>query len=83
MLQYQAEFVGNQTRLAQYRQSSHMEHSKNTRKDSPYLISVWMQARALMVRRWEILSGDKSAVVLNTGSVIVGLVSTVVLTRHH
>ena len=67
MLQYQAEFVGNPTRESQYRQSAYMEHAKHTRKESPYLISVPMQVRALMLRRVQILKGDKLTVGLNVG----------------
>lgn len=65
MLQYEAEYVGNPTRQSQYRTSAHMEHARHARKESPYLTSVPMQARALMKRRAQILKGDKLTVGLN------------------
>jgi hypothetical protein len=69
MLQYQAEFIGNPARQSQYRLSAQMEHAKHTSKESPYIISIQMQAKALMKRRWEILRGDKLTVGLNVAYV--------------
>jgi hypothetical protein len=48
---YRAEFVGNPNRVSAYQESAWQEHAKTTNKKSPYMISIPMQARAVMVRR--------------------------------
>ena len=62
---YYGEFVGKPSRQDAYRTSVALEHASHTRPGSPYLISIPMQARALMVRRWQILMGSKETVVLD------------------
>lgn len=71
MDKYEAEFVGNSARKSSYRESAYLEHAKHTRKESAYLVSVPMQARALMRRRIQIWKGDKLTVGLNTASYVI------------
>lgn len=59
MRSYHDEFIGKQSRRDTYRHSALLEHAKHTRDGSPYLISIPMQARALMLRRVQILLGDQ------------------------
>ncbi|KIY47285.1 pleiotropic drug resistance ABC transporter [Fistulina hepatica ATCC 64428] len=54
-----------------YRHSARIEHARHTRVTSPYLLSVPMQARAVMVRRVQILRGNLLATVLNTMTFLV------------
>ena len=54
---YKREFVGNTQRLSVYKDSVKAEHATTARPKSPYIISIPMQARALMIRRAQILRG--------------------------
>ncbi|KAG6909484.1 hypothetical protein DXG01_017206 [Tephrocybe rancida] len=55
---YSSRFVGKPNRASAYMESAQAEHSKYTRMASPYMISVPMQARAVMLRRVQILRGN-------------------------
>ena len=65
---YQSEFVGKPERVADYKSSAKAEHAKTQSKGSPYTLSTWMQARAVMTRRVQIIRGDiaKEVVQLTT-----------------
>ncbi|KAI0089451.1 pleiotropic drug resistance ABC transporter [Irpex rosettiformis] len=65
MALYHSEYVESSTKESEYRRSAMMEHAKHARKGSPYVVSLPMQARALMVRRWQILMGRWETVVLD------------------
>ncbi|KAH9077823.1 ABC-2 type transporter-domain-containing protein [Lactarius deliciosus] len=54
---YFKEFVGYPERALAYKQSAMAEHATTQRKGSPYTISIPMQARAVMLRRLQILRG--------------------------
>lgn len=54
---YKQESVGNEQRISMYKDSARAEHAKTAPPKSPYIISIPMQARALMVRRAQILKG--------------------------
>lgn len=54
---YRQEFVGKPERVIAYRQSASAEHATTSRKGSAYMISIPMQARAVMLRRLQILRG--------------------------
>ncbi|KAH8987621.1 ABC-2 type transporter-domain-containing protein [Lactarius akahatsu] len=54
---YFKEFVGHPERALAYKQSATAEHATTQRKESPYMISVPMQVRAVMLRRLQILRG--------------------------
>ena len=54
---YKRESVGNPQRVSMYKDSARGEHAKTAHPKSPYIISIPMQARALMVRRAQILKG--------------------------
>ena len=54
---YRKEFVGKPERVIAYRESATAEHATTSRKGSAYMISIPMQARAVMLRRLQILRG--------------------------
>ena len=54
---YLREFVDHPDRALAYRQSAVEEHATTQTKGSPYTISIPMQARAVMLRRLQILRG--------------------------
>ncbi|KIP01968.1 hypothetical protein PHLGIDRAFT_130987 [Phlebiopsis gigantea 11061_1 CR5-6] len=54
---YKSEFVANEHRLSLYKDSHKAEHAKTAHPKSPYIISIPMQARALITRRVQILRG--------------------------
>ena len=54
---YKRECVGNSQRASAYKDSARAEHAKAAPVKSPYIISIPMQVRALMVRRAQILKG--------------------------
>jgi hypothetical protein len=55
---YRKEFVGKPERAIAYRESATAEHATTSRKGSAYMISIPMQARAVMLRRLQILRGN-------------------------
>jgi len=61
---YRRRNVGNTERMDAYRQSVVMEHAKTAPKSNPYIISIPMQARAVMVRRVQIIKGDMGTLVV-------------------
>ena len=72
MASYTKEFVGNTELASAYRARAKVEHAKTARKGSPYITSVPMQTRALMVRRFQILKGGILAQVIQTAYVYTG-----------
>ncbi|KAG6843984.1 hypothetical protein H0H87_010943 [Tephrocybe sp. NHM501043] len=62
---YSSRFVGKPNRVSAYMESAQAEHAKHTRAGSPYMTSIPMQARAVMLRRVQILRGNMLAVGLN------------------
>ena len=65
MAAYEEAYVGKPQRALAYRNAARAEHVKHSRKDSPFVISVPMQVRALMKRRVHVLRGNKLTVVAN------------------
>lgn len=61
---YQRDFVGNEQRLSAYKSSVKAEHATTAPRKSPFIISIPMQVRALMVRRFQILKGGISVQVM-------------------
>ena len=55
---YRKEFVGKPERIIAYRESASAEHATTSRDGSAYMISIPMQARAVMLRRLQILRGN-------------------------
>jgi ATP-binding cassette subfamily G (WHITE) protein 2 (SNQ2) len=51
-------FVGHPERALAYKQSARAEHATTQLKGSAYTISIPMQARAVMLRRLQILRGN-------------------------
>ncbi|TDL16644.1 hypothetical protein BD410DRAFT_795131 [Rickenella mellea] len=58
---YKAENVGNDDKVQAYKISARQERARHTNKASPYTISLFMQARAVILRRVQIIRGDWSA----------------------
>lgn len=65
---YRNEYVG-QAKIDSYTESVRAERSEHTMRKSPYMISIPMQARAVMTRRMQILWGNKTAQALQFASV--------------
>ncbi|KAJ7471516.1 pleiotropic drug resistance ABC transporter [Mycena galericulata] len=62
---YKKECVpGQKDRVQQYKRSAQAEHAKGTRRSSPYTTSLFMQARAVMLRRVQIILGDKTGALI-------------------
>lgn len=61
---YQRDAVGNEQRMSTYRSSVKAEHATTAHPKSPFIISIPMQVRALMVRRFQILKGGISVQVM-------------------
>ncbi|KAG5727434.1 Brefeldin A resistance protein [Termitomyces sp. T112] len=59
------QFVGRANYASAYMESAQAEHANHTRPASPYMISIPMQVRAVMLRRVQILRGNMLAVGLN------------------
>ncbi|KAF9461727.1 pleiotropic drug resistance ABC transporter [Collybia nuda] len=70
MTSFKDAYVGVPDRAQAYKQSALAEHARNTRKKSPYTISIPMQARAVMKRRVQILMGNKLATIFSLASFI-------------
>ena len=68
---YFNEFVGKPKRALVYRESAYAEHPVTTCKKSPYVISIPMQTRAVMVRRLQIIKGNMAAQVTNIVAFVV------------
>ncbi|RDX52640.1 pleiotropic drug resistance ABC transporter [Lentinus brumalis] len=71
MAAYHDQFVGKPERVTHYKQSVKAEHAKHTNKKSPYIVSIPMQARALMRRRVQIILGGIAAQVIQLASFII------------
>ncbi|KAJ7649950.1 pleiotropic drug resistance ABC transporter [Roridomyces roridus] len=63
--------LGNKERGEVYKRSVRAEHAKSARRASPYTTSIFMQARALIHRRAQIIVGDKAATLINVATFII------------
>ncbi|KAI0752733.1 pleiotropic drug resistance ABC transporter [Daedaleopsis nitida] len=68
---YRAEFAGKPERASHYKQSVQDEHARHASKKSPYIVSIPMQARALMRRRWQIIRGGIAVQVIQLMSFVI------------
>jgi len=68
---YLNEFVDKPQNALAYRESAWAEHATTASKKSPYVTSIPMQTRAVMVRRLQILKGSMAAQVTNTVAFII------------
>lgn len=48
-----------------YKESARAEYSKHTSKSAPQIVSLPMQARAVMVRRLQMLRGNPASAIMN------------------
>ncbi|KDR82402.1 hypothetical protein GALMADRAFT_56996 [Galerina marginata CBS 339.88] len=62
---YNDGFLGSEQTSEAYRQSALAEHAKMARQRSPYILSVPMQATAVMVRRFQIFRGAMLITTIN------------------
>jgi len=62
---YCMEFVGQPQRALAYKQSVQAEHASTQSKRSAYTVSVFMQARAVALRRIQIIKGSIANTVVN------------------
>ncbi|KAF8638207.1 hypothetical protein AX16_010553 [Volvariella volvacea WC 439] len=67
---YEADFVGKPERAAAYIESVRAEHAKGTNHGSPYITSIAMQTRAVMLRRVQIMWGNFLATAINLFSFV-------------
>lgn len=67
MERYRAKYVSNPERMSAYRESVKAEHAKTAPHDSPFIISIPMQLRAVIVRRVQILKGGIALQVIQLG----------------
>ena len=67
---YNEQFVGKAELVDEYIKSSYDEHVRCSNKKSPYIISIPMQVRALMVRRWQIIQGSYQAQLIQLSYVV-------------
>ena len=82
MQRYREQASGMQEKKQMYQLSHHAEHAKTVHKKSPYIISIAMQARALMLRRWQIIQGAVAAqVILATSYIVQGVIVGTIFLR--
>ncbi|KAJ7745683.1 pleiotropic drug resistance ABC transporter [Mycena metata] len=62
--------TGHEERVEKYKRSAHAEHAKGTRRASPYTVSLFMQARAVMLRRVQIILGARIPTVITLSTFI-------------
>ena len=58
MNSYRKDFIGKDDLTKSYSQQAKDEHAKTARKGSPYIVSIPMQTRAVIARRFQILKGS-------------------------
>ncbi|KAK0494589.1 pleiotropic drug resistance ABC transporter [Armillaria luteobubalina] len=74
MASYEGEIEEEQKSLT-FKESVRAEHAAASRKKSPYTISIAMQARAVMLRKMQIMRGDMLAIGLTFSTyVIIGII---------
>ncbi|KZV90437.1 pleiotropic drug resistance ABC transporter [Exidia glandulosa HHB12029] len=67
---YKRDNVGHEHRALEYKHSAREEHATTARKSSPYIVSVWMQTKAVMLRRVQIMRGNMLFTMLNALSFV-------------
>ncbi|KAJ7113209.1 ABC-2 type transporter-domain-containing protein [Mycena epipterygia] len=66
---------GLKDRVTLYKRSAQAEHAKHARRSSPYMTSIPMQARAVMLRRVQIILGSKlSTLIMISTFIIQGII---------
>ena len=58
MKAYEEESIGQERRALAYKQSAWAERARTHNKSSPYTISIFMQIKAVVARRMQILKGS-------------------------
>ena len=61
MNSYRKDFVGKDNLAKSYARQVNAEHANTARKGSPYIVSIPMQTRAVILRRLQILKGSVAA----------------------
>lgn len=62
--EYRSQYVEQDYKVVEYKESAQAERAKHTRELSPYTISIPMQVRAVMKRRVQIIRGDMTAQII-------------------
>jgi ATP-binding cassette, subfamily G (WHITE), member 2, SNQ2 len=62
---YRMEFVGKPQRSLEYKRSVQAEHASTQNKRSPYTVSIPMQAKAVALRRIQIIKGSLANTIVN------------------
>lgn len=74
MASYEGEIEAEEKSLT-FKESVRAEHAAASRKKSPYTVSIAMQARAVMLRKMQIMHGDMLAIGLTFSTyVIIGII---------
>jgi ATP-binding cassette subfamily G (WHITE) protein 2 (SNQ2) len=63
---FRTEFVGHTDKALAYRDSALAEHARHVRANSPYIVSLPMQVRAVMLRKVQIMKGNLAAPIIKT-----------------
>ncbi|KDR66421.1 hypothetical protein GALMADRAFT_80772 [Galerina marginata CBS 339.88] len=63
---YKRDNVDKREMVQSFKEIAKAEHAQHTRRQSPYMISIPMQVRIVMVRRMEIMKGNFTAQALST-----------------
>ncbi|KAF9555496.1 pleiotropic drug resistance ABC transporter [Agrocybe pediades] len=65
---YKEENVNKHEMVRDYKFSAKQDHARHTRRKSPYMISIFMQVRIVMLRRMQIMKGNFTSQALSTAS---------------
>lgn len=71
MASYRAEFIGKPEKIQGYKESAEAERATTQRKTSPYTISLFMQAKAVSLRRLQIIRGNMTHEIINITTFII------------
>ncbi|KAJ7852054.1 pleiotropic drug resistance ABC transporter [Mycena olivaceomarginata] len=69
--EYNEECTANKDRALKYQRSAEAEHAKGTRRASAFMTSIAMQARALTLRRIQIITGFPAPMIVSLMSFMV------------
>ncbi|KAF9650879.1 pleiotropic drug resistance ABC transporter [Thelephora ganbajun] len=73
---YRRDFIGRGDLAKSYSRQVKDEHAKTARKGSPYIVSIPMQTRAVIVRRFQILKGS---IVPQAAQILSFLITSVII----
>lgn len=68
---FRDDFIGKPERIQRYKSSARAERATTQSEGSPYTISIFMQARAVSLRRIQIIRGNMANEVIQLAAFIV------------